>query len=215
MKAKSTTWRPCWKLTRANGTTRRSTLWRPGEANPDGVRRGLGALCTRAWYHAYDGPLLALVMNSAHADIAPSDLKLWRAEWRGARRDDRGLKFGASQLRVVDTVEAPDLPPAFCVAVGAAVDALLCPGAGSWSEERYARWRDGARRPDFHGVDNWSAIASSIDRVFSATACRRRAAWALLDLVAFQRPRAATERLDQALAWACAWSGFHPKFPAW
>lgn len=133
---KTRIWKPCWKLTRPDHTTHGSCQWGRGVTNPHGVKSGEGALSSSGFYHAYDSPYLAVMLNPIHGNIA--EPVLWQAEWRGSRRDDNGLKFGVTELRTIRVVPAPVVTTnqkiafaIFCTAQ--CFDEATCPAWYEWA----------------------------------------------------------------------------------
>lgn len=128
---------PVWKLTDSDGFTHeKSCQWGRRVANPHGVKDGERALCSPSWYHGYDNAYLAVLMNPIHAKITSP--RLWLAEWRGARLDDRGLKFGATELRTLREVKVPVITPeqrvAFAIfCAGQVLDEASCPTWHDWA----------------------------------------------------------------------------------
>jgi hypothetical protein len=75
-----------WKLTAADYKTRagetNEIVWGPGVMH---TAPGGGELCTSAWIHAYEDPLLAALFDPIHGDYG-ADAVLWRCEGEiGAR----------------------------------------------------------------------------------------------------------------------------------
>lgn len=94
-----------YKLTREDNTTFGGCKWVPGKWKKV---KGYGNLCSSGWLHAYSDPLLAVLMNPLHARF--SNPKLWVAEGRGKYRNDRGLKCGYSQMRILNQIDLPVIP---------------------------------------------------------------------------------------------------------
>lgn len=211
---KNDTWRPCWKLTGPMHTTYNGTKWKPMVANPKGVRSGRGGLCSPGFYHAYDSPYLALLLNPVHANIQSPIL--WQAEWRGKREDDNGLKFGAAEMRVVRIVDEPIMTSnqrvAFAILCAAQVlDETLGPTWHDWA----ARWLDDRSLLGSYDARNEAFRISALyyaadvaryaaDAALATTAGSERlyVAWAAQS-AAKVRPRDA-DMLESALAWALA-----------
>lgn len=63
-----------------------------------------------------------------------------KAEWRGKRLDDRGLKFGATEFRTVRVVDAPIFTMEQRVAF-----AIFCV-ASVWDEVKYPAWHEWAAK---------------------------------------------------------------------
>jgi len=66
---------------------------------------GTGSLCTRGWLHAYSDPLLAVLMNPAHAGF--NNPHLWEAE--GDVGVDCGDKVGCTRLKTIRRMDLPVL----------------------------------------------------------------------------------------------------------
>lgn len=200
---KSSVWRPCWKLTTCDHITRGGCVWGAGATNPHGVLRGNDMLCSGAWYHAYDNPDLALLLNPIHASFtAPV---LWEAEWRGKRKNDRGLKFGATELRTVRIVPLPEhhlfLPFAFAIFAAAQVtDENKYPNWHKWA----TNWLNGDRAWDYEQV----ARVEIAGRYMSAREALYAAAGDSRTGCAYAAHSAAEKGgqvvLETALAWALA-----------
>ena len=110
------TTREVFKLTTATLTTHNGYQWEVGAWRETD---GRGELCGPGWLHSYSSPLVAVLHNPIHADIR--DFRLWRCEARGGFKDDRGLKQGTTQLRLVE-----ELAPAVFTTEQRAVYAILC-----------------------------------------------------------------------------------------
>ncbi len=178
---------PVWKLTTAEHTTHNGTLWGEGVSNPKGVLTGRGGLCGSGFYHGYDSPYLAILLNPIHANIV--EPVLWQAEWRGTRENDNGLKFGATEFRTVQIVEAPrfttEQQVAFSIFCAALVwDESTCPAWQEWS----VKWLSGEDRSQSAESAAWSA-RSAAQSAESAAWSARSAAWSA-----------------GSAAWSAAWS---------
>jgi hypothetical protein len=62
-------------------------------------------LCTDAWIHWYDHPLLAVLLNSRHADI--DDPRLWEIETDGEECLDGQFKGGSRRVRLMKELPLP------------------------------------------------------------------------------------------------------------
>jgi hypothetical protein len=93
----------CYKLTNQDLTTYGGFPWKVGKWSKK--LSGEGDLCSGNWYHAYHHSLLAVFLNPIHANL--SEPLLWRAEGKGAFKDDKGLKCGFSSMRLVERMEIP------------------------------------------------------------------------------------------------------------
>jgi hypothetical protein len=92
-----------YKLTTRNNTTRNNFRWIVGEWAPE--LSGKDGLCSNTMYHWYHDPLLAVLLNSIHADL--KDPILWEAEAAGTIMDDEGLKGGSTTMHIVKQMELP------------------------------------------------------------------------------------------------------------
>ena len=92
-----------YKLTTQDMKTYGGFTWKLGATQ---TAPGGGELCTDRWLHAYTDPLVASLLNPAHANI--SDPRLFRAEGEvGA--DDHGLKVGCTSLTLVEELKVPQV----------------------------------------------------------------------------------------------------------
>ena len=93
-----------YKLTNAKMQTHNQTQWVLGEWRKTD---GAGDLCGPGWLHAYADPLLAVLLNHAHANFNPGTMRLFKAAGRGKFKNDRGLKCGVTELRIVEEITVP------------------------------------------------------------------------------------------------------------
>lgn len=94
------------KLTRRDLTTYGRFQWEVGKW----VRTsGHGPLCTRAWIHIYEHPLLAATLHPIH--VSYENMILWSVEIDGRKQDDNGLKLGVSACRLVKRIPLPVISP--------------------------------------------------------------------------------------------------------
>jgi len=92
-----------YKYTDAWDCTRGGMQWAQGVEHE---APGDGALCTSGWLHLYDSPEVAALRDPADGCYTrQSSAQLWRVEWWGATKDERGLKRGAQFVRTVERVE--------------------------------------------------------------------------------------------------------------
>ena len=85
-----------YKLTDENSKTRGDTSWVTGEWREAPCS---GELCGPGWLHAYESPLVAVLLNPIHANFKSPHL--WLAEGDGAVLRDGSLKIGVQRLHVV------------------------------------------------------------------------------------------------------------------
>ena len=93
-----------YKLTDEKGRTRGGMQWGPGVTHK---ATGKGTeLCSDGWIHAYEHPLIAVLMNPQHANFV--NPRLWEAEGEIGVRDGN-LKCGAKELTTVREIPMPQL----------------------------------------------------------------------------------------------------------
>ena len=126
-----------YKLTDQNLQTYGSYQWEPGVARETD---GNGGLCGPGWLHYYHDPLLAVLLNPIHADIA--NPILWEAEADGLHRDDRGLKGGCTRLTLIRQVDLPQITTEHRVRFGILCAKAVCNDRAwsAWAD----RWLDGS-----------------------------------------------------------------------
>jgi hypothetical protein len=169
-----------YKLTTAEGKTRvgycNETQWGSGFAH---VASGGGELCSSNWLHAYTHPLLAVLMNPAHAALDARTMRLWECEAEvGLRKAD---KIGCTWLKTIKCIPLPQVTTlqqqAFAILAAKAV----------YKDMKFQRW-----------ADNW--LNGSDRTAAAAGAAAWAAAWAAARAAdaAAEAARAAAE----AAAWA-------------
>jgi hypothetical protein len=163
----------CVKLLHRNLTSHGGCQWTPGEWKS---APGTGELCTAGWLHFYDSLEVGLMLNPAHANISPDDLVAFSAEWRGKRLDDNGLKFGASEGRIVSPLSVPSITSDMMIEFG-----ILCalwvghkPSFTHWAEG----WLSGRDRSQETAA--WAAWAAAEAKAAAWAA----AAWAAAEAAA-------------------------------
>ena len=96
-----------YKLTTKEGKTRphfyNETQW--GE-NVTHTVPGTGDLCGPGWIHAYSHPLLAVLLNPAHANFNP-DMLLWKC--KAKVRKNQLDKIGCTSLTTMKQVPLPKI----------------------------------------------------------------------------------------------------------
>ena len=128
-----------YKLTDQNGQTRNGTQW--GE-NVTHTAAGSAnqALCSDGWLHAYEHPLIAVLMNPIHADIA--EPRIWEVRGEIGKRDG-SLKCGCRQLTTVSEIALPEITVDQKVRFSIAV---AWPTASADWHKWAAGWIDGSNR---------------------------------------------------------------------
>ena len=90
-----------YKLTDQEMRTHGGYQWVLGETR---TAPGGGPLCSPVWLHAYTDPILAVMLNSIHADI--TEPRLFKCEGLvGAT--DLGLKVGCTSLTLTEEIPLP------------------------------------------------------------------------------------------------------------
>jgi len=92
-----------YKLSDSDGKTMNGTQWGPGVSHSG---TGKGGLCGPGWIHAYEHPLVAVLMNPIHASF--KNPRLWEAEGEIAIRDGQ-LKCGCKTLTTVREIPLPEI----------------------------------------------------------------------------------------------------------
>jgi hypothetical protein len=85
-----------YKLTDSIMKTYGGYLWTLGEFNETS---GKGGLCGPGWLHYYSDAKLAAFLNPMHAKFAQP--RLFEIEVQGKIKEDRGLKYGCTKMRLV------------------------------------------------------------------------------------------------------------------
>ncbi|MFZ1703670.1 MAG: hypothetical protein WAT79_04955, partial [Saprospiraceae bacterium] len=124
-----------YKLTDENGYTSagrdNACLWGEGVSHSG---TGEGDLYGPGWMHAYEHPLLALVLNPIHGDIV--NPRLWIAEGQIAKREGQ-MKVGCKTLTTLHEIPLPVISTAARVRF-----AILCAKA-VYTEPSWTAWADG------------------------------------------------------------------------
>ena len=167
-----------YKLTDSCGKTRNDTQWGPGVSHSG---TGEGELCGPGWIHAYEHPLVAVLMNPIHADF--KNPRLWEAEGEVGLRDGQ-IKCGCATLTTVREIPLPAVTTEMRVrfAILCAKEVYACLSWNAWAD----RW--------LSGEDRTQAEASAMVAEASAMAARAAAsAWAAqaAEAAAYRSARAA------------------------
>ena len=115
---------------------------------------GAETLCNSGWYHVYDHPLLAMLLNPIHRNLAKP--KLFECTYDGRLRglDDQGLKRGVRRLRLDKELPLPVLTPNQCARLTIYCAKPIC------SEKH---WRDWAKKW-LNGKDRTPCSAIRVQR---------------------------------------------------
>jgi len=158
-----------YKLTDGDGQTRGGTQWGPGVSHSG---TGMGELCGWGWIHAYEHPLVAVLMNPIHANF--KNPRLWEAEGEVGLRDGQ-IKCGCKTLTTIREIPLPSITTEMRVRF-----AILC-AKEVCADLPWNAW-----------ADKW---LSGEDRSEAAAGAAAEAAWAA-------RAARAARAAEAAAAWA-------------
>jgi len=185
-----------YKLTDANGCTRNETQW--GE-NITHTASGAGELCGPGWLHAYEDPLLAVLLNPIYGNV--QEPILWGAEGV-VEKTDHGLQVGCTKLTTLRQIEIPEVTTEQRVKFG-----ILCakqvysgPDWLAWADA----WLDGSDRSSESAVATYSAAWAWEWAAYSAAW-----AWAWAFAAAANAEAEAAREAAREAAWAAreaAWA---------
>ena len=105
------------KLTDQNLRTYGGFQWELGVSAP--VLPPGGKLCSGSFYHGYEHPYLAVLLNTVHANFENPRLFLIKVE--GEVVSDKGLKFGCKSMTLLEEIPLPKITKTQRVAF-----AILC-----------------------------------------------------------------------------------------
>jgi len=165
-----------YKLTNENGQTHGGCQWGEGITHSrDELLEGDGPLCSGYWYHAYVDPVLAVLMNPAHANF--DNPRLWEAE--GEPDCIEPDKVGTKSLTTIREVDLPDVTVEQRVKFGilASMKVFQNKGFMSWAEA----WLSGEDRTAHAARHAAAAAAYATDAAYAARAAvdaARHAAYA-------------------------------------
>ena len=202
-----------YKLTDQNGQTRGGMQWGPGithEATGDPSQD----LCTDAWIHAYEHPLLAVLLNPIHGNF--KNPRLFEGDNEIGKRKSQ-LLCGCRSFTTAREIPVPAVTTAQKVRFG-----ILCakqvykhPKWNQWADA----WLDGSDRSEKSAqVACAAARAAQADEVYAAWEARAAdaaqvaayaAVWAAADAVQAEYEARAADAAQAALAadaavWAAA-----------
>jgi hypothetical protein len=187
-----------YKLTDGDGQTRGGTQWGPGVSHSG---TGEGGLCGPGWIHAYEHPLVAVLMNPIHANF--KNPRLWEAEGEVGLRDGQ-LKCGCKTLTTIREIPLPAITTEMRVRF-----AILCAKEVCAADIAWNAWAD----KWLSGEDRTQAAAEAAQATAwaseAAAAWASEAAWAAgwATVEAAQAGWAAVEaRAEAEAAWAAGWA---------
>jgi len=124
---------------------------------------GAETLCNSGWYHVYDHPLLAVLLNPLHRNLARPKLFECTYDGRLRTRDDQGMKRGVRRLRLDKELPLPVITPCQCtrVAIYCAQPIQSCKSWAEWAKS----WLRGKDRTSSSAMQ----IQRELDRGLRAT----------------------------------------------
>jgi len=148
-----------YKLTTQDLTTYANTKWVLNEWKETS---GNGELCTGGWLHCYSDPLLAILLNPAHADII--NPKLFKCEVEGECLTNYGLKEGWTRMRIIEEMEIPQLSNINKVAFGILCALEVC------KEEFFVTWANKWLENKDRSIESAAAAAAAAAYAAASTA---------------------------------------------
>jgi nucleotide-binding universal stress UspA family protein len=111
-------------------------------------------LCTADVIHAYEHPLIAVLMNPVHADFNPNTMRLFVAEGEIVAREGQ-LKCGVHALKIVEEIPVPALTTEQRVKFAILCAKLVCKDAAwnAWAD----KWLSSEDRSEEEAKAAWAA----------------------------------------------------------
>jgi hypothetical protein len=171
-----------YKLTDKDGQTRGGMQWGPGVSHSG---TGEGELCGWGWIHAYEHPLIAVLMNPIHAKF--KNPRLWEAEGEIAIRDGQ-IKCGCKTLTVIREIPLPAITTEMRVRFAILCAKEVCADLSwnAWAD----RWLSGEDR-SAEAAWAWAAAAWAARAARAARAAEAAAAAAARSAYAAEAAAAA------------------------
>ena len=175
---------------------------------------GEGGLCGPGWIHAYEHPLIAVLMNPIHGDF--KNPRLWEAEGEIGLRDGQ-LKCGCATLMTIREIPLPEITTEMrvrfaimCVKEASTADAAEVRKAwDAWAD----RWLSGEDRTQAAADTAWTAARAAAKAAVWAAETRAAkaaaawmAAWAAAARAATEAAWAAAAAAEATAAWMAAWA---------
>jgi hypothetical protein len=191
-----------YKLTDQNMQTYGNCQWVLNEWKETS---GEGSLNGPGWLHGYSDPLIAILHNPMHANIA--NPRMFKADVDGTFMDENGLKCGYTRMRLIKEISPPVI-----TAIQRVAYAILC-AKKVCTDRRWNAWADAwlfgtdrsaaaaAAAADAASWASWAAWAAAARAAAAAAAARAAAAAAVADAAA---AAAAAAVADAAAAAAAA-----------
>lgn len=137
-----------YKLTDENGQTYAGTQWGPGITHTAAGNESQ-SLCSDAWIHAYESPLLAVLFNPIHANF--QNPILWEAEGVIGKRDGQ-LKCGCRTLTTIRQIPLP------VITIEQMVKFAIYCGLEVYENEDFVTWANNW----LNGSDRTAAAADAV-----------------------------------------------------
>jgi hypothetical protein len=171
-----------YKLTDKDGQTRGGMQWGPGVSHSG---TGEGELCGWGWIHAYEHPLIAVLMNPIHAKFQTP--RLWEAEGEIAIRDGQ-IKCGCKTLTTIGEIPLPAITTEMRVRFAILCAKEVCADLSwnAWAD----RWLSGEDR-SAEAAWAWAAAAWAARAARAARAAEAAAAAAARSAYAAEAAAAA------------------------
>lgn len=191
-----------YKLTNGDGQTRGGTQWGPGMSHSG---TGEGGLCGPGWIHAYESPLIAVLMNPIHADF--KNPRLWEAEGEIAIRDGQ-LKCGCATLTTIREIPLPEITTEMWIRF-----AILCTKEASTAAvgeawKAWNAWADKWLSGEDRSAAAAAAAAKAVRKAAGAVgpAAYDAAAWAAEAAEAAEASASAAYQAKRAAAQSVQWA---------
>ena len=148
-------------------------------------------LCTADVIHAYEHPLIAVLMNPVHADFNPNTMRLFVAEGEIVAREGQ-LKCGVYALKIVEEIAVPTLTNEQRVKCAILCTKRVCQEAAwnVWADKWLSGEDRSARSARAAAAAAWAAAAAAeaaeaAAAAWAAARAAAEAAWAdtKLDLI--------------------------------
>lgn len=147
-----------YKLTAQDFTTNYGTLWGENLTHKIAPEKRETVLCADAWLHFYCDPLIAVLMNPAHANIKKPIL--WESEAEGEILHEP-LKSGCKILTTIKQIPLPEISKLQKIAFG-----ILC-AKEIYENTMWQKW-----------ADNW---LNNVDRTAKSAAIASKSAISATD----------------------------------
>ena len=128
-------------------------------------------LCTADVIHAYEHPLIAVLMNPVHAMFNPATMRLFVAEGNIVAREGQ-LKCGVHALKIVEEIPVPVLTTEQRVKFAILCTKSVCKDAAwnAWAD----KWLNGDDRSAEAARAAWAAATARAARTAEAARAARR-----------------------------------------